>query len=144
MKLVKNRDKTFKIIPETKMVHGIAPKKYVMDELDGVDESTKNVIVSALCCCENDIYRYLCSKNETVEANAYCDEKDVFDEKTGILVCSAKLDHRNHLKMSRKIRKAIKILHKSIEFLEIKLAFHEQKAKAIEDDLVRTYGRLPV
>ena len=78
----------------------------------------------------------------TIHANAYCDQNDEFDEKRGIEVCSSKLELKNHRKLAKWYDRAARDLQEASLIAQSLCIRHEDKAQAIEDDLVRHYGRL--
>lgn len=129
-------DKKFKIIPEVELVQGSTNRKYITDNLSNLPIKEKRIIRDALC--ENLWGR------DKITANAYCDDNDFFDENIGVMVCTAKLDMKNHIKMVKDCERAIEVLNKCVRFLETVCQKHRRKAIAIEEDLANTYGRLPV
>lgn len=133
-------DKFFKIIPEAKLVRGSTHRKYVLDNLNNLPIIERLVIHDAMCSSGGKRLWPL----EDITANAYCDENDSFDENVGVMVCAAKLDLKNHVKMVKDCERAIEVLNKCVRFLETTCQKHRRKAIAIEEDLANTYGRLPV
>ena len=125
--------KSFKIIPERGVVVGEMPMKWVDDKdmKAGIKPLYKSIIRFLMGCRDLD----------TVKAVAYLDPKDTWDEKTGIEVCASKLELKNHLRLAR----AYDRVHRTLVEISLVAAEycirHTKKAMAIEDDLVRTYGR---
>lgn len=141
MKKLKIKDKTYKIIPEARIVCGEMPTKWAeyKDMRRGYKPLYRKIIVSALRILVPQYCKY-----DTMYATAYCDEKDTFDEKTGVEVCAAKLEMKNHKKMAR----AYYRLHEALDECS-RIAYglcmeHTDKVKAIEEDLVEHYGRMKV
>ena len=128
--------KEFKIIPEAKLVQGKAVRKHISDNIENLPYEEAFII--------RVVDRFGDVKPNIVTANAYCDGNDTWDENTGVMVCAAKLDLRNHVKMVKDCERAIEILSKCIRHLEKMCQKHRRKAIAIEEDLVNTYGRLQV
>lgn len=140
MKRVKKHGKEFKIIPEGKIVRGETVKKILLRELDGLPLRHRRTI-----CAANDRNLIeILSLDDKTSANAYCDDKDTFDENVGMMVCAAKLDKKNHLYLAKDCERTCKVLMECVEFLEKKRKRHLEKAQAIEDDLIKTYGRTPL
>ena len=149
MKRAKKDNKEFKIIPETKMVTGEKyPKLIDSDFIYGVKEAERKIIGAA--GDELDIIwdSYWIDKDEEKEliirANAYCDERDEWNEKTGIEVCSSKLDMKNHYRLAKQYSRIYRLLQETAATVYRLCEMHVKKAKAIEDDLVNHYGRLKV
>ena len=136
MKLVKKNGKEFKIIPEAKIVQAKTNKKFLMDELHGLPLEMKAVIR----LIADDKY----TSDQIIYATAYCDEKDTFDENIGMLVSAEKLDKKNHLRLAKECDRVYKTMVKCAKFLRNKRDMHLKKAQSIEDDMVKTYGRLRV
>lgn len=136
MKRVNKHGKEFKIIPEAKLVRGETNKKLLVHELDGLPEMHRDIIQ----CIS--MWRFNHMHDRTF-ANAYCDDKDTFDENVGMMVCAAKLDKKNHLYLAKECEKIYEILMDCVKYLYNKREWHLEKAKSIEDDLIKTYGRLP-
>ena len=144
MKKVNVRNKEFKVIPEARLVQGKMVEKNIDNDLKaGIKEKYKELIRFASGNYESnnvlDVLLY--DKIRTVMANAYCDEKDEFDEKVGIDVCSEKLELKNHLRLARLYGKIAKDLSDAAMIANGFCTKHEAKAMAIEEDLVRMYGR---
>lgn len=150
MKRVKKDNKEFKIIPEAKMVTGEKyPKLIESDFIYGVKEAERGVIGAA--GDELDIiwdsYSWIDEDEEkeiTIHANAYCDERDEWDEKTGIEVCSSKLDMKNHYRLAKQYSRIYRLLQETAATVYRLCELHLKKAKAIEDDLCNHYGRMKV
>lgn len=146
MKRVEIGNKSFKVIPEARLIQGEMVEKSIENDLKaGIKEKYKKLIRFAGS-------NYECAFNimfintarvaaNAVVANAYCDEKDEFDEKVGIDVCSEKLELKNHLKLARLYRKIARDLSAAAMIANNFCTKHEAKAMAIEEDLVRMYGR---
>ena len=144
MKKVNVRNKEFKVIPEARLVQGKMVEKNIDNDLNaGIKEKYKELIRFACGNYESnnilDVLLY--DKIRTVVANAYCDEKDEFDEKVGIDVCSEKLELKNHLRLARLYGKIAKDLSDAAMIANGFCTKHEAKAMSIEEDLVRMYGR---
>ena len=128
--------KTFKVIPENKVVIGemIAPAIWseffdvcTDDEIDCLPEfilkdPMSNGVIS------------------TVKAVAKCDPKDTWNEKVGIDVASAKLDMKEHKRKVRKCERLLKVLNSLTKKTEEICYKHRAKATAIEEDLRNYYG----
>ena len=147
-KQVKVRNRTFKIIPEKKVVEGMMPGKNIDDILDcGIKRKYKDLISRAASNLTEDKYGYwydVIGCPDDVKATAYCDDKDVYDEKIGIEICSSKLDWRQHLKLAKLYNRIAKDLQEAALIAQSFCIKHDEKAKAIEEDLCRMYGRLPL
>ena len=144
MKKVNVRNKEFKVIPEARLVQGKMVEKNIDNDLKaGIKEKYKELIRFASDNYEsnNVLDMLLYDKIRTVVANAYCDEKDEFDEKVGIDVCSEKLELKNHLKLARLYGKIARDLSAAAMIANGFCTKHEAKAMAIENDLVSHYGR---
>ena len=131
------RNKFFKIIPEAKRVIGwmVAKDEDNYKDLSGIKDEHRELLVHAM-------YPY-CDwfTGDAIKSIAVCDDRDTFDEKIGIDVCSAKLEKKNHLKMARKYDQAHRRLVESTQIAYAMCMYHYNKAKAIEEDLERTYGK---
>jgi len=139
MKKVNVRNKEFKVIPEARLVQGKMVEKGIENDLKaGIKDKYKRLIRNA--SRKYTIFDFLMRENN-ITANAYCDEKDEFDEKVGIDVCSEKLELKNHLKLARLYGKIAKDLSDAAMIANGFCTKHEAKAMAIEEDLVRMYGR---
>lgn len=146
MKLVEKRDKSgnllreFKVISEAKKVIGWKlPKTDIYDDIRHLSVPIRSLIKEVITF--DNIYGEYPS--DEITATAYCDDMDEFNEKRGVEIANAKLDYKDHKRMAHQYRRIINTLRKTIraaEELELK---HYMKYKAIEDDMVRTYGRLP-
>ena len=147
MKKVTEKNKNFKIIPEANIVKGKTRRKYVCDELHGIKLLHRNVIWEALMK-EDNSYDTKCFvpyyDSIDLEAYAYCDRKDEFDEQIGLNVCAEKLDYKQHINLARQCARAYRVLMESADYLYKKCQFHLGKAQAIQDDLADTYGRMKV
>ena len=79
-----------------------------------------------------------------LEAAAYCDERDTFDENVGMDVCAAKLDYKQHMKLAKRYDRAHRLLLETAHIVYGLCMKHYEKAQAIQDDMVKTYGRMPL
>ena len=142
MKKLKIKDKTFKVIPEARLVQGEMPTKGAeyRDLRRGYKPLCKRIIINCIRAVAPDMYHY----DHITHANAYCDEKDTFDERTGIEVCSAKLEMKNHKKMAKAYMRLHNVLIETANIAYGLCMEHADKAKAIEEDLVEHYGRMKV
>ena len=144
MKKVTIKGKTFKIIPEAKLVHGeMMEKGYEKDLRIGIKPIYKSIILVAIRF-DKYLRRHTLNEEKTIHANAYCDEKDTWDEKRGLEVCSAKLELKNHRKLAKMYDRVSRDLQEAALIAQSFCFRHEDKAQAIEDDLCRTFGRLKV
>ena len=144
MKKVNVRNKEFKVIPEARLVQGKMVEKNIDNDLKaGIKEKYKDLIrfASSNYECNNVFDALLYDRIRTVVANAYCDEKDEFDEKIGIDVCSEKLELKNHMKLARLYHKIARDLSAAAMIANNFCTKHEAKAISIENDLVSHYGR---
>lgn len=134
MKKINIRNKTFKAIPEQKIVYGEMPLKWIDGDMKmGIKDIYKLVIIAAVG-----------EKNaDTIKAKAYCDERDEFDERIGTEVCSSKLEYKNHIRLAKAYSRAFRILTEASYIAEKLCRRHFNKANAIEDDLIRHYGKEP-
>ena len=143
MKKVRIKEKTFKVIPEAKIVQGKMPIKwYQKDMARGYKPLHKRLMMFGMDMLYPLISDW--SGDFFVHANAYCDEKDTFDEKTGVEVCAAKLEMKNHMKLAKAYAKLYVLMSDTMRDLAELCYEHSQKAAAIEHDLVKTYGRMEV
>lgn len=141
MKKKEIKGKKFMIIPEAKIVKGTMMEKTVSKDMKrGYKRLYKNIIQYLA-------YRFGAIDEfdlEEISAIAYCDELDTFDENVGVEVCSAKLELKNHRKLAKLYSRIHKALIKTAIIVDHLCVEHNEKAAAIEDDLVRTYGRMPL
>ena len=138
-------NKAFKIIPEARLVIGEGDKKYISDDfVHGVREEERYVIGDAAACLDIQYEYDWMDEDTTIHANAYCDERDEWDEKRGMEVCSSKLDMKNHLRLAKQYSRIYRLLMETAATVYRLCEMHLKKSKAIEDDLVRHYGRLEV
>ena len=141
MEEVRIKSKEFKIIPENRLVHGSMPMKWIeRDMKKGIKPLYKLIIKLVFSF----VYPDETLVGGTVFANAYCDEKDVFNDKTGIDVCSAKLEYKNHMRLAKAFLRVCDIFYDCAEIASRFSREHVGKARAIEHDLEKTYGRLPL
>jgi len=140
MKRITIKEKEFKVIPEARLVQGEMMAKGVIHDLSmGIKNKYRILIREAISS------RAFFNKNfSIIHANAYCDQNDTFDEKRGIEVCSSKLELKNHRKLAKLYDRAARDLQEASLIAQSLCIRHEDKAQAIEDDLVRHYGRLKV
>ena len=144
MKKVTIKGKTFKIIPEAKVIQGeMAEKGYEKDLSIGIKPIYKSILRYAIV---NDkvFRRHSLNETDIIHANAYCDENDTWDEKRGLEVCSSKLELKNHRKLAKLYDRISRDLQEAAIIAQSFCFHHEDKAQAIEDDLCRTFGRLKV
>ena len=141
MKKVVKHNKIFKIIPEAKLVIGEAMGEcpaniYKEFSETGITEEERYVIRAAWSVLGIDIF------DQPLRANAYCDERDEFDEKIGVEVAASKVDLKKHRKMANKYSRLYFLLNKAASTVYKLFLKHCEKANAIEDDLENYYGRL--
>lgn len=146
MKKLIIKDKLFKIIPEAKLVIGTTNKKYIEDDFNhGVRREESYIISDAANCLGiHSSFDWFKDDDTTVYANAYCDERDEWDEKRGMEVCSSKLDMKNHLRLAKQYSRIYRLLQETAATVYRLCKMHVNKAQAIEDDLVNHYGRMKV
>lgn len=141
MKRKSIQNKNFKIIPEAKLVQGEMPEKLIAYDLTaGIKSKYKDLILAASFEYEDDWFPY----DNVITANAYCDEKDEWDEKVGTDVCAAKLELKNHQKLAKKYDRIARDLQEACLIAQSYCIRHEAKAMSIEDDLIQYHGRLPM
>lgn len=141
MKKVVKHNKIFKIIPEAKLVIGEAMGEcpaniYKEFSETGITEEERYVIRAAWSILGMDIF------DHPLRANAYCDERDEFDEKIGVEVAASKVDLKKHRKMANKYSRLYFLLNKAASTVYKLFLKHCEKANAIETDLENYYGRL--
>lgn len=140
MKRVNIRDKEFKVIPENGVVKGEMMTKGVAHDLSmGIKNKYKMLVRYALNSAA-----FFKTNDSIIKAKAYCDSNDKFDERRGIEVCSAKLELKNHRRLAKWYDRAARDLQEASLVAQSFCIRHEEKAQAIEDDLCRTFGRLPM
>ena len=140
MKKIKERNKDFVVIPEAKMVKGEMFTNYIYrDMLMGIKDEYREVIASAIGY--DGKLRLIVPFLDCVRATSRCDERDEYNEKSGIEVCSAKMDYKAHMKAARIYDRVYRRLMETSEIVRRLLERHLKKAQAIEDDMARTYGR---
>lgn len=136
MKKVNKDNKEFIVIPEGKRVKGSSYIGwFAKDNGDGERFINKAVIASII---------YRISDFDGLfdfSATSYCDERDEFNEKTGIEVCSAKMDYKAHMKAAKTYDRVYRVLAECMAIVQKRIEKHLKKAKAIDDDMVRMYGR---
>ena len=144
MHIVKFKDKngrtkkSFKVIPENNVVVGKSFQLSLLDELG--DFCTKTEIDFLPSYIVFDGAEEYGSIRKMNYAKAKCDPRDEWNEKTGIDVCSAKLDLKEHLRKAKKLDKALVIMNSIMRKMEDLCQKHKQKAKAIRKDLEDYYG----
>ena len=75
-----------------------------------------------------------------ITARAECDDRDQYDEETGIDIVSEKLDMKYHNKKAKKCRYIAKLARKIADTLEELAAKHDEKYEFIKKDLYEYYG----
>lgn len=136
-KVVKNK-KEFKIIPEARLVSGAKmPRRYIR-RCRGDFTSVEQGIIDVIALRSKEAEHF---ENGIIYANAYCDEKDEFDENVGVEVAEAKLDLKEYKRMAHQCDRVINILLKLVVKMTESKKKYEKKIEAIEDDLARMYGR---
>lgn len=137
MKKVKIKNRDYKVIPEARLVMGEMDRKSIMEETDDLSGLQTDILDIAMGG-----YRWrIMDDNDTIHANAYCDERDEFDEKIGLDVCTEKLYLKQHKQMLKQYEVVMKRLEVLADWMYSKAQMHAEKIKAIEDDLERMYGR---
>ena len=139
MKRVFRKNKKFKVIPENGTVMGKQERKRIADEI--YEATCKEAIL--IECAEDMIYGWH-GLYEPVIATAYCDPKDEFDEKVGLNVCEEKLDFKQHIQLAKRYSSIYRLLMETGNYVYKKCEEHLKKAEAINADLEKTYGRLPL
>lgn len=141
MKKVNIKGKKFKVIPEAKLVTGKKVAKQLIDDMKyGVRFNEADLIADTALILGISFF----SNDDYITANAYCDERDEWDEKRGIEVCASKLDMKNHYRLAKQYSRICRLLMETSNTVYKLCKMHVDKAKAIEDDLVRHYGRAEV
>lgn len=141
MKKVNIKGKKFKVIPEAKLVTGKKVAKQLIDDMKyGVRFNEADLIADTALILGIPFF----SNDDYITANAYCDERDEWDEKRGIEVCASKLDMKNHYRLAKQYSRICRLLMETSNIVYKLCKMHVDKAKAIEDDLVRHYGRAEV
>lgn len=144
MKKVNIKDKRFKVIPEAKLVSGKKVAKHIIDDLKyGVKYSEADLMATAATILDIPFIDDFDSV-DYISANAYCDERDEWDEKRGIEVCASKLDMKNHYRLAKQYSRIYRFLMETVNTVYKLCKLHLDKANAIEEDLVRHYGRMEV
>lgn len=151
MKRIEVKGKEFYIVPEAGVVKGRMPLKWVENDLrHGIKPVYKRIIsygmglISPSSVLWNFIDNTLCWNDQYVEAVAKCEPDDKFDETTGIGVCAAKMELKNHLKLAKAYDRLHRVLVETAVIVGEYCIKHTEKANAIEDDLVKYYGRKKV
>ena len=139
-KEVRHRDKTFKIIPEADRVVGWMQEKNEITYKDysGLRRDYIDILMEAMYMGRDGNYKFN-NEEEKIKALATCDPRDTFDEKTGMDICAAKLEWKNHNKMAKKYDSAHRKLIEAAQIAYGLCMKHYNKMKSIEDDLERTY-----
>lgn len=143
MKRVIIKDREFKVIPEARLVAGSMPKKYMQDEIHEVDFNHLLTLISALSCFRDKEYDQTFGE-DILYSNAYCNEDDEWDERTGIEVCNSKMDYKQHIRLAQECDKAYRLLTECADWMYKRCAHHMKKAELIDDDMCKTYGRTKV
>lgn len=129
--------KSFKIIPEHNIVVGEGVQTSLFDELSNVCTETEldfmpvSIVFDGIASDGGENNNY---------AKTKCDPRDEWNEKTGIDVCSAKLDLKEHLRKARKLERALVLMNSVMRKMEDLCQKHKTKAKAIRKDLEDYYG----
>jgi len=144
VKKIKYRDKLMIIIPETNLVKGTMRCKWIDKDLRGGYKPIYKIIIDFVMGILYPNMDIPFNKDQVIEAYAYCDNKDTYDEKVGIEVCSAKLEMKNHIKLAKAYNRLCKVLTETADIAYQLCKKHVDKANAIEEDLARTYGRMKV
>ena len=110
MKKVEIKNKSFKVIPEARIVQGKMVEKDVQHDLKRGIKQIHKSIINDLSLDLNPQKVFWPTIKRLICATAYCDENDEFDEKTGIEVCSAKMELKNHKKLAKQYDKMHRIL----------------------------------
>lgn len=129
--------KRFKVIQENNIVVGEGVQTSVFDELSNYCTEAE------LDCMPCNIVFDAVGIDDTMKFNhakTKCDPRDVWDEKTGIDVCSAKLDYKEHMRKVRKLERLLVIMNSAMRKIEDLCQKHQLKAKAIRKDLEDYYG----
>ena len=135
MKKIEKNGRTFKVIPESKVVIGTQERSSVWNDMDGISVAHKRVIVNAIDELYDDFY-----DDDVIKVKAKCDKRDEFSEKAGINICESKLARNNHRILAKRYDRAYRILTECANFVYKRCAYHMAKIKAIDDDLEKTYG----
>ena len=138
MKKVTKKNKFFKVIPEAKLVIGEMRGTTVSNEVEnaGINYKQATLIQWASTVLGQDYDMF-----STIQGNAYCDERDEFDEHVGIEVASSKLDLKKHKKMAKRYWAIYRLLVDASTTAHKLYEKHHDKAQAITEDLDRHYGR---
>ena len=144
MKRVNIKGKEFKVIPEAKLVQGEMLEKSCDNDLKIGIKPIYKVILRHAILYDKVFRRHSLNETDIIHANAYCDENDTWDESSGIEVCAAKLELKNHRKLAKMYDRISRDLQEAAIIAQSFCFHHEDKAQAIEDDLCRTFGRLKV
>lgn len=123
--------KSFKVIPEHNIVVGEGVQTSLFDELSNVCTETELDFMPVTIVFDGENINY---------AKTKCDPRDEWNEKTGIDVCSAKLDLKEHLRKARKLERALVLMNSVMRKMEDLCQKHKAKAKAIRKDLEDYYG----
>ena len=123
--------KSFKVIPENNIVVGKGAQTSLFDELSNVCTKTELDFMPVTIVFDGKNTNY---------AKTKCDPRDEWNEKTGIDVCSAKLDLKEHLRKARKLERALVLMNSVMRKMEDLCQKHKTKAKAIRKDLEDYYG----
>ena len=112
--------------------------RYDFDEDDFMDDR----LVSIPGWMKYIIYttELLYDDDSTVTAKAVCDDRDIYDEETGIDIVSEKLDMKFHKKISNKCFKMADALQQVMKVLDNLGSQHYKKYMAIKTDIENYYG----
>lgn len=141
--------KSFKIIPENKSVEGRLFGKWVSHDLkEGIKPIYRFIIDAASdkLMLQSVIGDEIGIDEEgnifpVIYGTSYCDKDDEFNEKIGIDVCSAKMELKNHRKLVKFYKRLHKVLMETMMIVDDWCIKHQEKADAIDRDLVEYYGR---
>ena len=125
--------KSFKIIPEAKIVVGRSEGSRI--NLSHIKQSYIDILELAATI----LHTY--DGPDVFYATAYCDDVDEFDEDTGVDICTAKLDLKKNRKIAKRYDRIHRLLIEAATIAADLCMKYERKALAIEDDMVRTWGR---
>ena len=140
VKVVSKKGRQYKVITDGRRVKGEMGGNWFLDDFKGgIKPQYKRILKSALICDG-----YFCEDYLDTKAVAYCDEKDEFDERTGIDVCEAKLFKNKHLKLAKIYDRLHRTLIETAIVAGELCMKHAKKAESIEKDLCKHYGRMPL
>ena len=142
MKKVIIKDKEYIINPEEKMVIGKMDKDPRIHLGDNYKQSHKMLMAYAHEIISHDeLMRYFMDgENLEYKVIAKCDERDEFDERTGVDICEEKLERKKHLHQARVLDRMHRLLVEAGVIAYNECVKHINKANAITEDLERMYG----